>query len=196
MDACMHPGFRTEARDPLSVQAVGSRPSHARGAFSDYSGRSTMRTPLSRIASAVSAAYLITTACVLVALTSSRIAASTSPSCPGPEVCGSSCVLDPYDVPIHCSNGQCLCPPGYETLQGSPVVCQPIQPQFFGSASTTTGDPNRFAVCPGSCTSAPWGSLGGINNPFDLVAVHGTSPGGEAFMPVWGEQVNKCSVHG
>jgi hypothetical protein len=33
-------------------------------------------------------------------------------------------------------------------------------------------------------------------NPFDLVAVHGISPGGEAFMPVWGHQVNFCGVHG
>jgi hypothetical protein len=58
------------------------------------------------------------------------------------------------------------------------------------------GSSSNVAACPGSCTTTPWGIAGAILNPFDLVAVHGTAPGGEAFMPVWGYQANVCGVHG
>src|SRR2546427_56025 len=114
---------------------------------------------------------------------------AASPACPGPAICGKSCSLDAFGTPIYCSDGQCVCPPGYDTEAGPPLLCQPHQPEFMGSSSDV-------AACPGSCTSTPWGIAGGISNAFDIVAVHGTSPGGEAFMPVWGFQANNCGVHG
>ncbi len=148
-----------------------------------------MRTP-SSILTLVVAVFI-----VVASPSSSATVAASTPGCPGPEICGSTCSLDPYDVPIHCSNGQCLCPPGYET-QGTPIVCRPRQPNLMAASSLSTIPPFPLVDCPATCTPDPWGSLGGINGAFDLVAVHGTSPGGEAFMPVWGAQVNQCSVHG
>jgi len=148
-----------------------------------------MRTPSLTITAVLSAAYLIVTACVIVALPWISEAAPTSQACPGPLICGKSCSLDAFGTPIYCSDGQCVCPPGYDTEAGPPLLCQPHQPEFMGSSSDV-------AACPGSCTSTPWAIAGGISNAFDIVAVHGTSPGGEAFMPVWGYQANNCGVHG
>ena len=110
-------------------------------------------------------------------------------ACPGAPICGQTCSLDPFGVPIYCSNGQCTCPPGYETEAGPPIVCQPRQPEFMPSSSDEVD-------CSENCTSTVWGLVGSIFNAFDLVPVHGTAPGGEAFMPVWGYQANFCGVHG
>jgi HYR domain len=45
------------------------------------------------------------------------------------------------------------------------------------------------ADCAGQCVPV-------THKPFDLVPVHGIAPGGEAFMPVWGQQANQCGDHG
>jgi len=141
-------------------------------------------------------AWFIAAAGVVVSYGSASPAPLVKPGCSGPEICGATCVLDPYDVPVHCANGQCACPPGYDTMPGQPVTCQPRQPDFHGSASQLTGPPFAITECPGACTTMPWAIVGAINNPFDIVPVHGTAPGGEAFMPVWGEQANLCGAHG
>jgi len=143
-----------------------------------------MRTPWLLVRSVVSAAVLLSA--------SIDMAASTPQACPGPTVCGLSCSLDPSGVPIYCSSGgQCTCAPGYDTQTGpNGTSCWPHQPEFQGSFS-------HSAECQaGFCTQAVWATVGGISNAWDLVAVHGTSPGGEAYMPVWGHQANYCGVFG
>jgi hypothetical protein len=45
------------------------------------------------------------------------------------------------------------------------------------------------ADCSGQCAPVRY-------KPFDLVPVHGIAPGGEAFMPVWGNQANQCGDQG
>lgn len=123
---------------------------------------------------------------------------TASRPCPGPAVCGYTCNLDPYGTPIYCSNGQCQCASGYDLQNG---VCQPLQPETIGSENVKhIGGYD----CPGSCLgtdsmgalNSTWAFVGSIYNAFDLVPVHGTAPGGEAFMPVWGYQANNCSDHG
>src|SRR5438128_6409544 len=122
-----------------------------------------MRTRSLTIAT-VAAACLMMTATVIVASPSGREAA---PACSGPDLCGKTCSLDPFGTPIYCSNGQCVCPPGYDTDPGPPIVCQPRQPEFMPSTSDDVD-------CSQNCTSNVWAIAGGISNPFDLVAVHGT----------------------
>ena len=120
-------------------------------------------------------------------------ATSTSMPCPGPAICGQSCSLDPNGVPIYCSNGQCQCAPGYDLQNG---VCQPIQPEVIGSENVKhIGGYDCPGICPGA-ENTTWAFVGSIYNAFDLIPVHGTAPGGEAFMPVWGYQVNNCGDHG
>ena len=120
-------------------------------------------------------------------------ATSTSMPCPGPAICGQSCSLDPNGVPIYCSNGQCQCAPGYDLQNG---VCQPIQPEVIGSENVKhIGGYDCPGICPGA-ENTTWAFVGSIYNAFDLVPVHGTAPGGEAFMPVWGYQANNCGDHG
>ncbi len=117
-------------------------------------------------------------------------ATATSMPCPGPAICGQTCSLDPFGVPIYCSNGQCQCAPGYDLQNG---VCQPLQPEVIGSE-----DVDGYS-CPGICPAAQtttWATVGSIYKAFDLVPVHGTAPGGEAFMPVWGNQATQCGDHG
>ncbi len=150
-----------------------------------------MSCPLARLAR-VSAAYLMVATCVIVASPSRSVAGSWA--CPGyPVVCQESCSLDGYGTPIYCEGGLCVCAAGYDTVPGPPVSCVPLQPQLMPSSA------DGEYGCSDSCTSMPWASpMTGPWNPFDLVAVHGTSPGGEAFMPVWGAQANNpfCGVHG
>lgn len=120
-------------------------------------------------------------------------ATSTSMPCPGPAICGQSCSLDPNGVPIYCSNGQCQCAPGYDLQNG---VCQPIQPEVIGSENVKhIGGYDCPGICPGA-ENTTWAFVGSIYNAFDLIPVHGTAPGGEAFMPVWGYQANNCGDHG
>src|SRR5438105_15087575 len=107
------------------------------------SGGVSMRTPSLTI---VSAACLIMTAYALVASPSISKATTASPACPGPDLCGKTCSLDAFGTPIYCSNGQCVCPPGYDTAVGPPIVCEPRQPEFMPSSSDD-GD------CPGSSRS-------------------------------------------
>src|SRR2546428_9061871 len=109
-----------------------------------------MRTPLLTIAAVASVAYLIVTACAIVASPSMSEASS---GCPGiPALCGMSCSPDAFGTPIFCSNGQCSCAPGYDTLSGpSGLVCQPIQPpEFIGTEAS--GDTTTAACGQGSCT--------------------------------------------
>jgi hypothetical protein len=120
-------------------------------------------------------------------------ATSTSLPCPGPAICGQTCSLDPFGTPIYCSNGQCQCAPGYDLQNG---VCQPLQPEVIGTENV-----KHFGGydCPGVCPQAQtttWATVGSIYKAFDLVPVHGTAPGGEAFMPVWGNQATQCGDHG
>lgn len=137
-----------------------------------------------------SAAWLIAAFAAVVACPSST-EASASWKCPGyPEICQETCSLDPYDVPIYCEGGVCVCGPGFDTTStANGIECDPQQPDFMPSSSDEVD-------CSQNCTSTVWGIAGGISNAFDLVAVHGTSPGGEPFMPVWGYQQNFCGVHG
>ena len=119
-------------------------------------------------------------------------ATSVSSGCSGvPALCGLSCSPDAYGTPIYCSNGQCVCAPGYDTVTGpNGIVCQPIQPEVIGTESDEYD-------CPGYCSAAtPWSTVGSIYKAFDLVPVHGIAPGGEAFMPVWGYQANNCGNQG
>ena len=144
------------------------------------------------IAAVASAAYLIVTACLIVA---SPSISEASPACP--DICGTSCQLDANGIPIYCStNGQCFCPPGYDLEVGPPMLCRPHQPELQPSGSERSG--SLLANCDQltSCTATPWGSAQGPWKDFDLVAVHGTSPGGEPFMPVWGFQATFCGVLG
>jgi hypothetical protein len=161
---------------------------------------------LARAATA-SAAYLIAATCAIVALPSTSQAQPASWACPGyPMICQESCRLDEFDTPIYCEGGLCVCAPGYDTETGpNGIVCEPHQPDFMPSFSDVAACPAtcealppavRPFFCPDSCTPDPWGFPGSISNPFDLVPVHGTSPGGEAFMPVWGQQANNCGKHG
>ena len=91
--------------------------------------------------------------------------------------------------------------PGYDLQSG---VCRPRQPEVTGSESSLLAPPYPSAgvylssySCTGICPSAvPWATVGSIYNSFDLVPVHGTAPGGEAFMPVWGYQANQCGDPG
>jgi HYR domain-containing protein len=120
-------------------------------------------------------------------------ATSTSMPCPGPAICGQTCSLDPFGTPIYCSNGQCECAPGYDLQNG---VCQPIQPEVIGSENVKlVGGYDCPGICPQAQTTT-WAFVGSIYNAFDLVPVHGTAPGGEAFMPVWGYQASQCGDHG
>jgi hypothetical protein len=150
-----------------------------------------MRSRSSSIVPLASAASSIGIACVMVAALSIGEAQSATWECPGyPMICQESCRLDDFDTPIYCLNGQCACAPGYDTVSGpDSLSCQPKQPEL-GSQSHVGG-------CSLSCTSMPWGSAQGPWKDFDILAVHGTSPGGEAFTPVWGFQANPpCGVHG
>jgi len=122
-------------------------------------------------------------------------ATSTSMPCPGPTICGQSCSLDPFGTPIYCSNGQCQCAPGYDLRNG---VCQPLQPEVPPAGSENVRLFGGYD-CPGICPDAQttmWATVGSIYKAFDLVPVHGTAPGGEAFMPVWGYQATQCGNHG
>jgi hypothetical protein len=120
-------------------------------------------------------------------------ATSTSMPCPGPAICGQTCSLDPFGTPIYCSNGQCQCEPGYDLQNG---VCQPLQPEVIGSENVKLiGGYDCPGICPDAQTTT-WATVGSIYKAFDLVPVHGTAPGGEAFMPVWGYQATQCGDHG
>jgi len=121
------------------------------------------------------------------------VRASTPEACSGPAICGDSCSLDPLGIPIHCSNGLCVCESGYDLENGA---CRPIQPEVFGTENVKL---IGGYDCPGVCSAAQstaWATVGSIYNAFDLVPVHGTAPGGEAFMPVWGYQATHCGDHG
>ena len=54
-----------------------------------------------------------------------------------------------------------------------------------GAGGLCTSD----ADCSGQCVAVTY-------KPFDIVPVHGIAPGGEAFMPVWGNQTAQCGDHG
>jgi hypothetical protein len=59
----------------------------------------------------------------------------------------------------------------------------------MGFCSGVGGQCATDADCAGQCLPVTY-------KPFDLVPVHGIAPGGEAFMPVWGNQVNQCGANG
>lgn len=160
-----------------------------------------MKTSQSSFVRAIASAAWLVGVLLAVATVPSGAEGSSSWQCPGyPEICQESCTFDVYGSPHFCSNGQCACPPGYDRL-GSPgnFVCWPKSPAFIPASAD--GDTTTAECGVGSCTpssSTPWGDVASnhTNKLFDLVAVHGTSPGGEALNPVWGTQFTDCGVHG
>jgi len=113
-------------------------------------------------------------------------------ACQGGSKSGSTC-LSSADCPGTCgpkTTGQCQ--GGTRdglTCNGTTLTCPGGTCVAMGFCSGSGGLCQSDKDCSGQCIPVTY-------KPWDLVPVHGTAPGGEAFMPVWGYQATQCGDHG